>query len=361
MKLPYRETHPWLTFTFGINDLGSREWLSIGKAEADCARLTGTPLLPDVADRLERIYLSKGAHGTTAIEGNTLTEEQVTSIIDGRLWLPPSRVYLATEVLNVLDAYRMIVGKARRREESMALDPGTICHYNELALRDLDVGQVVRPGEVRRHGVRVGRYLGPEAEDCAYLLDRLCDWLSCADFEPRAGDPLSFARVLIKALLAHLYLAWIHPFDDGNGRTARLVEFHVLAASGMVPVPAAHLLTDHYSTTRSRYYQVLDRSSRVRPFSPVGFVSYAAVGFSDGLVEQWRWITAQHRMLTWESHVRSVMRPYGTVAGRRQRRLVLELKPDRPTPRSAIPLLTPELAVDYPERAPRRSPATSTV
>ena len=347
MKPSYRETHPWLTFSFDINHLGPREWLSLGRAEADCARLTGTPLLPDVADRLERIYLSKGAHGTTAIEGNTLTEEQVSSIIEGRLWLPPSREYLATEVLNVLDAYRTIIRRAHHREESMALDPETIRRYNELVLRDLDVEQAVRPGEIRRHGVRVGRYVGPEAEDCAYLLDRLCYWLTCADFESRTCDRLSFARVLIKALLAHLYIAWIHPFGDGNGRTARLVEFHVLSTSGMVPAPAAHLLTDHYSTTRSRYYQVLDRSSRQRPFSPVEFVSYATSGFTDGLMEQWRWITSQHRMLTWESHVRSVMRPYDTVAGRRQRRLVLELRRDRPTPRSAVPLLTPELAVEY--------------
>ncbi len=38
-------------------------------------------------------------------------------------------------------------------------------------------------------------------------------------------------------------MAWIHPFGDGNGRTARLLEFLILARCGMVPLPAAHLLS----------------------------------------------------------------------------------------------------------------------
>lgn len=54
---------------------------------------------------------------------------------------------------------------------------------------------------------------------------------------------------IFKAVVAHLYLAWIHPVGDGNGRTARLVEFQILLSSG-VPSPAAHLLSNHYNQTR---------------------------------------------------------------------------------------------------------------
>ena len=45
--------------------------------------------------------------------------------------------------------------------------------------------------------------------------------------------------MLVRAMMAHLYLAWIHTFGDGNGRTARLLEFLILARSGKVPLPAA--------------------------------------------------------------------------------------------------------------------------
>ena len=103
----------------------------------------------------------------------------------------------------------------------------------------------------------------------------------------REGDPLAFARGLTRALPAHLYIAWIHPFADGNGRTARLVEYQLLAGSGLVPTPAVHLLSNHYNLTRSYYYRVLDRSSRIRPWSPVEFIAYAVDGFSTDSKSSW--------------------------------------------------------------------------
>jgi hypothetical protein len=66
---------------------------------------------------------------------------------------------------------------------------------------------------------------------------------------------------ILKAMVAHLYLAWTHPFGDGNGRTARLIEFHILLSAG-VPSPAAHLFSNHYNQTRAEYYRQLDRASK---------------------------------------------------------------------------------------------------
>src|SRR6185437_1256822 len=99
------------------------------------------------------------------------------------------------------------------------------------------------------------------------------------------GDPdWKFAMTLFKAILAHLYIAWIHPFGDGNGRTARLVEFQILMQSG-VPYPACHLLSNHYNKTRIRYYAELDRSSKAEE-GVLSFIEYAVQGFVDGLREQ---------------------------------------------------------------------------
>ncbi|CED92167.1 Fido domain [Actinomyces succiniciruminis] len=63
----------------------------------------------------------------------------------------------------------------------------------------------------------------------------------------------------ILATLAHLHLTWIHPFGDGNGRMSRLLEFELLIRAG-VPVPAAHLLSDHYNKTRDMYYSILEQT-----------------------------------------------------------------------------------------------------
>src|SRR5258708_25331431 len=89
---------------------------------------------------------------------------------------------------------------------------------------------------------------------------------------------------IIRAVIAHLYLAWIHPFGDGNGRTARLIEYRILLACG-VPSPAVHLLSNHYNLTRTEYYRQLDRASGSKG-EYIPFVEYAVQGFVDGLRQQ---------------------------------------------------------------------------
>jgi len=77
---------------------------------------------------------------------------------------------------------------------------------------------------------------------------------------------------------------WIHPFGDGNGRTARLVEFQILLQAG-IPSPAAHLLSNHYKQTRTEYYRQLATASRSGG-NILPFIEYAVGGFVDGLKEQ---------------------------------------------------------------------------
>jgi Fic family protein len=62
----------------------------------------------------------------------------------------------------------------------------------------------------------------------------MCAWLDRR--LPTESDPTPMGTAVIHAVLAHLYLEWIHPFGDGNGRTGRLVEFQILAAGG-IPGP----------------------------------------------------------------------------------------------------------------------------
>ncbi len=66
------------------------------------------------------------------------------------------------------------------------------------------------------------------------------------------GEWWEIATGVLKAIVAHLYIAWIHPFGDGNGRTARMVEFKICLSSG-IAVPAGHLLSNHYNETREAY------------------------------------------------------------------------------------------------------------
>ena len=61
----YNKTHPWLTFKLDLRDAGHLLWLQLGEAASKCEHLCNAPLAQQTADRLNRVYLAKGAHATT--------------------------------------------------------------------------------------------------------------------------------------------------------------------------------------------------------------------------------------------------------------------------------------------------------
>lgn len=346
----FEETHPWITFRADLRGCPPNLWMLLGETRSKCEHLAGTPLKPDVAQQLAAVTLIKGAQATTAIEGNTLTEEQVRGIFEGTYTAPPSRQYQETEVRNMLESLTWL-DQAIARGETFTLTSDLICEFHRRVLKGLETDDAT-PGQIRSHAVGVGRYRAAPAEDVVYLLDRMCEWLEGPDFE--SDDPeLKFAFLVARAVLAHLYLAWIHPFGDGNGRTARLVEFLLLARSGLVPLPAAHLMSNHYNLTRDRYYRELDYAS-ASGGDVTRFVTYAVQGFADGLRESIATVRQQQIGVGWINFVHEVMAQFPTTkASDRQRQLVLAMPIDRVTKRSDLEGLTPRLAALYAQAGPR--------
>ena len=339
----FERTHPWVTFRLDLRAVPHPLWMLLGEARSKCEHIAGVPLKPEDAEGLYEVYLTKGVHATTSIEGNTLSEDEVRKRIEGKLTLPKSREYLGREVDNVVGACREIVSSIRGTPDRPP-DPERICQFNGRVLAGLDMDEDTTPGEFRRHSVGVAGYRGAPAEDCPYLMDRLCDWLNGPDFRSTDGD-MAFAFVLFKAILAHLYIAWIHPFGDGNGRTARLAEYTWLVRSGLVPLPAGHLFSNHYNKTRSRYYRELDRASKSGG-DVIPFVHYAVEGFVDGLREQLEYIRVRQYRDVWLNYVRDQFLDSNSPAARRQERLALEL-PSTPVSTSEIVRLSPRLAAEY--------------
>ncbi|MPZ83178.1 MAG: Fic family protein [Actinophytocola sp.] len=339
----YQDTHPWITFIFGLQSLDHTTWLLLGEADSKCKHIAGAPLQPEVAARLNQVYLSKGIHGTTSIEGNTLSEEQVLARVQGDLELPESREYLGREIDNLVGAYNDIIG-AVLEGRPLRLDVARISHFNKQILDGLPLKEGVVPGKIREHSVAVANYRGAPAEDCEYLLDHLCSWLESMQPPPDRPE-LSYTFAVIKAILAHLYLAWIHPFGDGNGRTARLIEFQLLIQAG-VPMPAAHLLSDHYNQTRTQYYVELEKTSSKAPFPIEQFIRYAMRGFVDELREQINAIRQSQMDVTWEHYIHQRFRNQETMAKRRQRALVLDMGKEF-IPRSEIRTVSPRIAAAY--------------
>ena len=136
------------------------------------------------------------------------------------------------------------------------------------------------------------------------------------------------------------------------GRTARLVEFHLLLAAG-VPSPAAHLLSNHYNKTRSEYYRQLDLASKsggdIAPF-----IHYAVQGFVEGLREQLEFIWTQQWDVVWRNYVHELFHDKSSPAALRQRSLALDLGArDGWVPLAEVAKLTPRLAKAYAKTTPK--------
>lgn len=351
MDKEFTKTHPWIKFKFEVDTRDYRFWLDMGEVSSKCEHLSGVPLGPDIAQSLNQIFLAKGVLATTAIEGNTLNEEQVLEQIrDGTLKLPPSQEYLKQEIDNIIKVCNEeIQTQIDDNIESTVLCVDLIKSYNRKILEGLDIEEGVIPGELRPHSVVVGNvYRGAPVQDCEFLLSRMCEWLNSDEFETNDKD-MQTVYAVIKAIIAHLYIAWIHPFGDGNGRTARLVEFHILFSSG-IPLPTAHLLSDHYNRTRTRYYKELDHASKSGG-DLMPFLKYAVRGLLDGLREQINVIRNQQMKVAWQNYVHEKFKDKKTSPTQKRRRdLVLELSNFDEVAVSEIEDLSVKLAKLYSSR-----------
>jgi Fic family protein len=345
----YEKSHPWLTFQANLERAPKALWLLLGEARSKSDHIAGVPLRPATAALLHRVFLAKGVLATTAIEGNTLSEEEVQQRIEGKLQLPKSKEYLGKEVDNVIKAIEHIWNTGLNGG-GPNLSVAEIKEFNRLLLDGLELSESVVPGELREHSVGVGTYKAPPAEDCQYLLDRLCEWLNGSDFEP-PDDFGAVPMAILKAVLAHLYLAWVHPFGDGNGRTARLVEFKILVAAG-VPTPAAHLLSNHYNETRSEYYRQLERASKSGG-DVLPFIHYAVQGLVDQMRMQVQMLRLQQIDVAWRNYVHERFRDKTSPGDARRRQLILDLSLshwDKPVSRADLLLISPRVAKAYADK-----------
>ena len=282
------QTHPWINFELDLGRLNAPIWSLLHQARAQCAQIAGATLGPATAQELELVSLVRAVHASAAIEGNPLREDQVRAQLEGRLLLPQAQQHYGLEVANIAAALAELASAqgSDGSDGSDGLCVTDILCANEGLLRGLPLDAAITPGQLRAPGqhVRVGRYRGAPPEDLAYLLQRLCAWLNTG-FQAANADARLTCGIL-KAILAHLYIAWIHPFGDGNGRTARLLEIRLLRQAGLTQT-AAYLLSPHYHGTRPEYYRRLERSSQREDGLPA-FLRYALRGLVDGLDEQLR-------------------------------------------------------------------------
>lgn len=159
---------------------------------------------------LRRLSRIQTVHGSLAIEGNTLSEEQITAILDGKRVLAPPREI--QEAHNALSAYDRLTAWNPHAEEDLL-----------AAHRCLMAGLLPDAGRYRLGGVGVMSgeqvvHMAPPASRVPVLMHNLLSWLETTDLHP-----------LVASSVFHYEFEFIHPFADGNGRMGRLWQTLILS------------------------------------------------------------------------------------------------------------------------------------
>jgi Fic family protein len=346
-----KNTLEHISFKFN-RDLGEKSVNLLGQCYAYINSMLNTPISPDHHQQMLILSLKKGALATTAIEGNTLTEEELALIQNGKD-IAPSKKYQQQEIENILNAFNSILEKLVREKNPDIITPELIRNFHKMVGENIGESFGGNPGAFRRKNVIVGNvYRPPSFENVEERIKKLCDWL-LRDFHYTKDQ--NFNEAVFEAIVVHIYIAWIHPFEDGNGRTARLLEFYLLLRAG-VPSIASHILSNHYNDTRTEYYRQLQYASETGEIKE--FIQYALLGFRDGLEKVIELIHNEQTELTWKNHVHDITEKmqndekYQKTA-RRIRLLAYYIPADKFLSIEEIRILNIKIAKEYKELSPQ--------
>ncbi len=205
---------------------------------------------------LRRSFRAADVGSSTAIEGFTVSAEDVATLVDGHKPVDPD------------DVDRMAVScyaRAMDHVTVMALDHGF--QWSGQAIKDLHFDACFsdwekNPGRWRQTPVHVTggggiAYRGPDSHEVPGLMDETVDWLRHGDLD---------VHVVVRAAMAHLHLVSVHPFEDGNGRISRIIQSLVLAQDGVM-APELASIEQYLGEHTDEYYATL-RMVQARSYQP---------------------------------------------------------------------------------------------
>ena len=247
MKPPYSITSDILAKTASISE-------KIGVIKT--AYLTQPPARLRKENRIKTIKFS------LEIEGNSLSVEQITAILDGKRVIAPAKDIL--EVKNAIDAYQRI-------ESYKPHSLTSLCDAHKILMS----GLVARPGQLRTTGVGIMKgsevaHMAPPAHMVRGHMENLLDYVK------NDGDLL-----LVKSCVFHYEFEFIHPFLDGNGRMGRLWQTVLLRRQYPVFdfLPVESLIKKR----QSDYYRALSASDKKG--DSTGFIEFMLAVVDDSLEE----------------------------------------------------------------------------
>lgn len=226
MKPPYEITSSILKYISSISE-------KIGEVNAK--------YLVKTNPSLRKQNQIKTIHSSLSIEGNTLSEEQITAIIENKRVVGPEKDII--EVLNALEVYKNIKILKHHSENDFL-------NAHKMLMKNL----IENPGKYRTKGVGIVKgskveHVAPPHENVPFLMKDLFQYLK---------DKTELS--LIKSCVFHYEMEFIHPFMDGNGRMGRLWQTVIL----MEEFPVFEFLPFEtlISKNQTAYYQSLAASDK---------------------------------------------------------------------------------------------------
>jgi len=215
--------------------------------EASRQAVSALPITVPVLESLRESARLSATHYSTQIEGNRLTQEQVGEVLQGGTF--PNRVRDELEVRNYYQALEYVdrlikAGTAGIAEQEVRMIHGLVMAGREKPSPYRDGQNVIR--DSLSGGIV---YMPPEAGDVADLMRALTAWVN--DAQVRAEWPAP-----IIAAVAHCQFATIHPYYDGNGRSARSLTNLVLHKAGY-GLKGIYSLEEYYAGNLQAYYNAL--------------------------------------------------------------------------------------------------------
>jgi Fic family protein len=247
MKPPYDITPKILKLISSISE-------KIGEVNAN--------YLSKQSPQLRKQNRIKTIHSSLQIEGNTLTEEQITALIENKKVIGPQKDVL--EVLNAIKVYDKLKTFKVHSENSFLKAHSILMN-----------GLVENAGKYRNKGVGIVKgnhieHVAPPNENVPHLMKDLFEYL-------KDDNELT----LIKSCVFHYEMEFIHPFIDGNGRMGRLWQTVILLKEYQIFefLPFETLISE----TPAEYYKTLSMSDKMGKSTP--FIEYM-LGVIENSLEQ---------------------------------------------------------------------------
>lgn len=226
---------------------------NISQIESSKAIIDASPIIPAYEKKFQQDAIVRQVHYGTKLEGNDLSFNQVAKVIEGKKVFGAKRDI--QEVVNYREVMSFLEELVEKSEKIYNKD--NLLKIHELTVKDI-VPEDQRGGfrkmqvTIRNSATNEVFFKPPPPVEVPYLIEDFFDWLNSEQAQP--------VHSILKSGITHYVLVAIHPFTEGNGRTARAMATLTLMNEGY-NIKRLFALEEYFDRNAEKYYNSLQSVS----------------------------------------------------------------------------------------------------